>query len=137
MYSLVFHYLCSILYIVIMLIIIVQEIAGCSITDSHKISHGIKRNSLLLLFEDISKAADNSATKESSDEGKENAEDDKEKAVAATKIQAAFRGHHARKSLRVSETASKQTRTDESTLQDKLQEEFPIDDQGERSYALD
>ncbi|XP_011875374.1 PREDICTED: uncharacterized protein LOC105566183 [Vollenhovia emeryi] len=79
---------------------------------------------------DISKAAENSATKaEFSNEGKENAEDDKDKETAATKIQAAFRGHHARKSLRVSETA---TRTDEESsksTQEQLQEEFPTDDQ--------
>ncbi|KYM94304.1 PREDICTED: uncharacterized protein LOC108781451 [Cyphomyrmex costatus] len=83
---------------------------------------------------DISKAAENSATKAESAEGNENEE--KEKEAAATKIQAAFRGHHARKSLRVSETASKQTRTDETPsesteqpTQEQLQEEFPTDDQ--------
>ncbi|KAL0117334.1 hypothetical protein PUN28_010291 [Cardiocondyla obscurior] len=83
---------------------------------------------------DISKAAENNATKaESSDEGKENGEDEKQKEEkAATKIQAVFRGHHARKSLRVSEATSKETRTDEepsaeSTLQ-QLEEEFPLDD---------
>lgn len=77
---------------------------------------------------DISKAADNSVTKA---EGQEGAEDDKEKAAAATKIQAAFRGHHARKSLRVPETASKETRAGEpsESTQEQLQEEFPIDDQ--------
>ncbi|KYN16790.1 PREDICTED: neuromodulin [Trachymyrmex cornetzi] len=86
---------------------------------------------------DISKAAENSATKaESADEGKENDPDEeKEKEAAATKIQAAFRGHHARKSLRVSETASKETRTDEKSsestepTQEQLQEEFRSDDQ--------
>ncbi|XP_012538667.1 uncharacterized protein LOC105837979 [Monomorium pharaonis] len=86
---------------------------------------------------DISKAAENSATKESSDKGKENEEEEKEKEVAAaTKIQAAFRGHHARKSLRVSETASKQTRSDQEPseatdqpTQEQLEEEFRADDQ--------
>ncbi|KYM84299.1 PREDICTED: neuromodulin [Atta cephalotes] len=83
---------------------------------------------------DISKAAENSATKaESADEGKEN-DADEEKEAAATKIQAAFRGHHARKSLRVSETASKETdeKSSESTeqpTQEQLQEEFSTDDQ--------
>lgn len=92
------------------------------------------------MFEDISKAAENSATKaESSDEGKEDLEEVKEKEVAATKIQAAFRGHHARKSLRVSESASKETRTDdepsEPTLE-QLEQEFRSDDKGERLYTL-
>ncbi|XP_018317434.1 sperm surface protein Sp17 [Mycetomoellerius zeteki] len=84
---------------------------------------------------DISKAAENSATKAESDEGKEN-DADEEKEAAATKIQAAFRGHHARKSLRVSETASKETRTAEKSsesteepTQEQLQEEFRADDQ--------
>ncbi|XP_071626828.1 uncharacterized protein Igl isoform X1 [Temnothorax longispinosus] len=79
---------------------------------------------------DISKAAENSA--EASNEGNENAEEDKEKEAAATKIQAVFRGHHARKSLRVSETASKETKTDEEPsepTQEQLQEEFRADDQ--------
>ncbi|KYQ58630.1 hypothetical protein ALC60_02275 [Trachymyrmex zeteki] len=91
---------------------------------------------------DISKAAENSATKAESDEGKEN-DADEEKEAAATKIQAAFRGHHARKSLRVSETASKETRTAEKSsesteepTQEQLQEEFRADDQGERVYIL-
>ncbi|XP_070164654.1 neuromodulin [Polyergus mexicanus] len=87
---------------------------------------------------DISKAAEDTATKtESSDKEKENgAEGEKEKeAAAATKIQAAFRGHHARKSLRVSETASERTRTDEAPSEPKkeptkeqLQEEFSPND---------
>lgn len=83
------------------------------------------------MFKDISKVAENSATK---------AEEEKEKEAAATKIQAAFRAHNVRKSLRVSETASKQTRTDEEPeeqpTQEQLQEEFRADDQGERLYTL-
>ncbi|XP_011159785.2 neuromodulin [Solenopsis invicta] len=80
---------------------------------------------------DISKAAENSAT---TAEGKENDEDKEKEEAAATKIQAAFRGHHARKSLRVSDSASKQTRTDgepsEPTepSQEQLEEEFSPDD---------
>ncbi|XP_029661554.1 neuromodulin [Formica exsecta] len=87
---------------------------------------------------DISKATEDTATKtESSDKEKENdAEGEKEKeAAAATKIQAAFRGHHARKSLRVSETASERTRTDEAPSEpekeptkEQLEEEFSPDD---------
>lgn len=108
----------------------------------HKIKPKAKLFFILLLFEDISKAAENSATKAESDEGKEN-DADEEKEAAATKIQAAFRGHHARKSLRVSETASKETRTAEKSsesteepTQEQLQEEFRADDQGERVYIL-
>ncbi|XP_072752644.1 uncharacterized protein Igl isoform X1 [Anoplolepis gracilipes] len=87
---------------------------------------------------DISKAAEDSATKtEPSDKEKENdAEGEKEKeAAAATKIQAAFRGHHTRKSLRVSETGSEQTKTDKAPSEpaqeptkEQLQEEFSADD---------
>ncbi|KAL6427552.1 hypothetical protein ACFW04_008797 [Cataglyphis niger] len=87
---------------------------------------------------DISKAAEDTATKtESSDKEKENdTEKEKEKEeAAATKIQAAFRGHHTRKSLRVSETASERTRTDEAPSQpekeptkEQLEEEFSADD---------
>ncbi|XP_072752645.1 uncharacterized protein Igl isoform X2 [Anoplolepis gracilipes] len=88
--------------------------------------------------QDISKAAEDSATKtEPSDKEKENdAEGEKEKeAAAATKIQAAFRGHHTRKSLRVSETGSEQTKTDKAPSEpaqeptkEQLQEEFSADD---------
>jgi len=109
----------------------------------HKIKPKAKLFFILLLFEDISKAAENSATKaESADEGKENdADEEKEKEIAATKIPAAFRGHHARKSLRVSETASKETdekysESTEQPTQEQLQEEFSTDDQGERLYIL-
>ncbi|EFN66052.1 hypothetical protein EAG_14550 [Camponotus floridanus] len=88
---------------------------------------------------DISKAAEDSATKteETSDKEKENdgkGEKEKEEA-AATKIQAAFRGHHARKSLRVSETASERPKTNEAPSEaekeptkEELQEEFSSDD---------
>jgi hypothetical protein len=90
------------------------------------------------LFEDISKPTEDSATKEeSSDKEKEkDVENVKEKEeAAATKIQAVFRGHHARKSLKEkSETASEQTKTDEAPSETQLQEEFPLDDKGERLY---
>lgn len=96
----------------------------------------------MLFFEDISKAAEDGATKtESSDKEKENdAKGGKEKEeAAATKIQAAFRGHHARKSLRVSETASERPNTNEAPSEaakeptkEQLQEEFSPDDKGKR-----
>lgn len=98
------------------------------------------------LFEDISKAAEDTARKtESSDKEKENdTEKEKEKEeAAATKIQAAFRGHHTRKSLRVSETASERTRTDEAPSEpekeptkEQLEEEFSADDKGKRIYMI-
>lgn len=94
----------------------------------------------LLLFQDISKPTEDSATKEeSSEKEKDEVEEEKEKEeAAATKIQAVFRGHHARKSLKVPGAASEQTKTDEAPSEPtvaQLQEEFPLDDKGERIYA--
>ncbi|XP_012226828.1 neuromodulin isoform X1 [Linepithema humile] len=84
---------------------------------------------------DISKPAEDSATKEESsdkEKEKEDVEDEKEKEeAAATKIQAVFRGHHARKSLKVSETTSGPTKTEEAPSEPteaQLQEEFPPGD---------
>lgn len=94
------------------------------------------------MFEDISKPAEDSATKEESSEKekeKEDVEDEKEKEeAAATKIQAVFRGHHARKSLKVSSTVSGQAKTEAASSEPteaQLQEEFSPDDKGERLYA--
>lgn len=65
------------------------------------------------------------------------AEKEKDKDTAATKIQAAFRGHHARKSLRAPKTIES-TRANEPSESEKqqLQAEFPADDQGKRLYYL-
>ncbi|EZA58093.1 hypothetical protein DMN91_006279 [Ooceraea biroi] len=79
---------------------------------------------------DISKAAEGDTAKaESSDkENEKDEEEEKEKKAAATKIQAAFRGHNVRKSLRVPD----QTRSEEASSEptkEQLQEEFPADNQ--------
>lgn len=87
----------------------------------------------LFAFKDISKAAEDDTAKAEC-AGKEH-EGDKEKTEAATKIQAAFRGHHARKSLRVPESASDQGKTEEATspepTKEQLEEEFSSDNRGE------
>jgi len=86
-----------------------------------------------LLFEDISKAAEDDTSKaESADK---DTEEESQKRTAATKIQAAFRGHHARKSLRVPEASSARTgiseeATSEEATGEQLQKEFPDDNQG-------
>ncbi|EFN79851.1 neuromodulin [Harpegnathos saltator] len=78
---------------------------------------------------DISKAAEDASDKE------KDTEDGKEKEAAATKIQAVFRGHCARKSLRQpSKTAEpseepETEETEELSTKEQLQEEFPLDDQ--------
>ncbi|KAK0161798.1 hypothetical protein PV327_008212 [Microctonus hyperodae] len=57
-------------------------------------------------------------------------EKEKEEA-AATRIQAVFRGHHARKSMKETDTASQQKRNEESEpepTKEQLQEEFRADD---------
>lgn len=53
--------------------------------------------------------------------------------AAATRIQAVFRGHHARKSMKETDTASQQKRKEESEAEptkEQLQEEFRADDVG-------
>lgn len=80
---------------------------------------------------DISKAAEDGATKTEDKEKEEDAEGDKEKEeAAATKIQAAFRGHHARKSLRVSERTRTEAPSESANepTKEQLQEEFSSDD---------
>ncbi|XP_033334395.1 IQ calmodulin-binding domain containing protein igloo [Megalopta genalis] len=55
---------------------------------------------------------------------------DKERAEAATRIQAAFRGHHARKSMKETESSAKQTGTKSNSepTKEQLQAEFRADD---------
>jgi len=86
-----------------------------------------------LLFKDISKAAEDDTGKA---DKKSDEEEESQKKVAATKIQAAFRGHHARKSLRIPEASSARTGTldeaiSEEAASGQLQKEFPDDTQGE------
>lgn len=64
---------------------------------------------------------------EAKDEGKDA---EKEREEAATRIQAAFRGHHARKSMKETESSTKQTGTKSSSepTKEQLQQEFRADD---------
>lgn len=91
------------------------------------------------LFWDIVKSAASEAAntdqETTNDESKNDNESsdlsEKEKEEAATRIQAAFRGHHARKSMKETETASQQKRNEEDETEptkEQLQEEFRADD---------
>ncbi|XP_017893574.1 HIRA-interacting protein 3 [Ceratina calcarata] len=55
---------------------------------------------------------------------------DKEREEAATRIQAAFRGHHTRKSMKETESSTKQTGTKQNSepTKEELQQEFRADD---------
>ncbi|XP_043803245.1 neuromodulin isoform X4 [Apis laboriosa] len=64
-------------------------------------------------------------------EGEKKEEDtEKEREKAATRIQAAFRGHHARKSMKDIESSTKQTGTKSNSepTKEQLQQEFRADD---------
>lgn len=67
---------------------------------------------------------------ESKDEQSEDKVADKERDEAATRIQAAFRGHHARKSIKEPDSSTKQTGTKSSPepTKQQLQQEFRADD---------
>ncbi|XP_043678939.1 neuromodulin [Vespula pensylvanica] len=64
-------------------------------------------------------------------EEKEEDVSDQHKVEAATRIQAAFRGHHARKSMKETDTSKQQTGTNKSESEptkEELQQEFRADD---------
>ncbi|XP_054006657.1 neuromodulin [Hylaeus anthracinus] len=67
---------------------------------------------------------------ESQEEQKEDTDADQEREKAATRIQAAFRGLHVRKSMKETESSTKQTGTksDSEPTKEQLQEEFRADD---------
>ncbi|CAD1479759.1 unnamed protein product, partial [Heterotrigona itama] len=77
-----------------------------------------------------SKNSSESGKQEAKEEGKDG---DKEREEAATRIQAAFRGHHARKSMKETESSTKQTGTKSNSepTKEQLQQEFRADDKGE------
>lgn len=95
---------------------------------------------------DIPKASEGSSTKvesqeatqEKSEESKDSKQEqknednvaEKTREEAATRIQAAFRGHHARKSMKETESSTKQTGTKSNSepTKEQLQQEFRSDD---------
>ncbi|KAK2589354.1 hypothetical protein KPH14_007896 [Odynerus spinipes] len=64
------------------------------------------------------------------EEEKEEDDSEQHKVEAATRIQAAFRGHHARKSMKETEASKQQTGTNSESepTKEQLQEEFRADD---------
>lgn len=64
------------------------------------------------------------------EEEKEEEDSEKHKIEAATRIQAAFRGHHARKSMKETEASKQQTGTNSESepTKEQLQQEFRADD---------
>lgn len=78
-------------------------------------------------------AADSKKEAESKGGEKKEEEEKTEREKAATRIQAAFRGHHARKSMKDIESSTKQTGTKSSSepTKEQLQQEFRADDKGE------
>lgn len=96
---------------------------------------------------DIPKTAEGDRTVVSSKESRQTEQKEEDKTVdeeeekttnreeeeAATRIQAAFRGHHARKSMKDTETSTKQTesKSDSEPTKEQLLKEFREDDKGE------
>ncbi|CAK9818751.1 hypothetical protein ANTPLA_LOCUS9908 [Anthophora plagiata] len=77
------------------------------------------------------KSEESKETSESKEEEKkEDKVSEKDREEAATRIQAAFRGHHARKSMKETESSAKQTGTKSNSepTKEQLQEEFRADD---------
>lgn len=73
------------------------------------------------------KEEDKTVDEEDEDEEKTTSKEEEE---AATRIQAAFRGHHARKSMKDTETSTKQTesKSDSEPTKEQLLQEFREDD---------
>lgn len=89
---------------------------------------------------DIPKTTESGTTDVSSKESRQTEQKEEDKAtdkeeVAATRIQAAFRGHHARKSMKDTENSTKQSesKSDSEPTLEQLQEEFRSDDKGKFS----
>ncbi|XP_046752202.1 cilia- and flagella-associated protein 91 isoform X2 [Diprion similis] len=72
----------------------------------------------------------NSKSAEATKEAANQDESEKDKDEAATRIQAAFRGHHARKSMKEPESGTRQpqSQNDAEPTQEQLLEEFRADD---------
>lgn len=81
------------------------------------------------------KEEDKTVDEEDEDEEKTTSKEEEE---AATRIQAAFRGHHARKSMKDTETSTKQTesKSDSEPTKEQLLQEFREDDKGELFSSL-
>lgn len=80
---------------------------------------------------DSKKESESKDSKDSkTEEKKEGKVIEKEREEAATRIQAAFRGHHARKSMKETESSTKQTGTKSNSepTKEQLQQEFRADD---------
>ncbi|XP_033210405.1 neuromodulin [Belonocnema kinseyi] len=84
---------------------------------------------------DIPKTTESGTSDVSSKESRQTEQKEEDKTtdkeeVAATRIQAAFRGHHARKSMKDTETSTKQSesKSDSEPTLEQLQEEFRSDD---------
>lgn len=71
---------------------------------------------------------DNEATEEAKEEEVDEDEERRKEEEAATRIQAVFRGHHARKSMKETDSATKQE--DNEPTKEELEAEFREDDKG-------
>lgn len=95
----------------------------------------VKNGDIPKVVEDVAAKVDEQEKKqeessEPKEEDEEEAKDEKDREEAATRIQAAFRGHHARKSMKETESSTKQTGTKSNSepTKEQLQEEFRADD---------
>ncbi|XP_035729030.1 neurofilament medium polypeptide-like [Vespa mandarinia] len=80
---------------------------------------------------EVKKEENSEKLEEKEEEEVEEDVSDQHKVEAATRIQAAFRGHHARKSMKETDTSKQQTGTNKSESEptkEELQQEFRADD---------